>query len=209
MSTTPTQQPSPPSKEVSKTQLIHNVSLAAAILCPIIILLPPRKLDSYTILLMSGTFIGCNQLTYEYTGRSILTRVQSTIESTSVGPGSDLPEKAKQTQVRLREEKAAMLRQQAGLSQTEQGQDNSAVLEALRMQEEEKKRTLLQRLWMGSEGPDWKQKRDEKEKKALEEGKGYGDLITEQIWDVWNWGKTEDEGDKEAGEKEGEKSKKK
>jgi hypothetical protein len=27
----------------------------------------------------------------------------------------------------------------------------------------------------------------------LEEGKGYGDLIQEHIWDVWNWGKKEEE----------------
>lgn len=35
----------------------------------------------------------------------------------------------------------------------------------------------------------WKVQRDEREKKAAEEGKGYGDLIMDQIWDVWTWGK--------------------
>jgi hypothetical protein len=51
----------------------------------------------------------------------------------------------------------------------------------------------LQKLWYGEEGDDWKPKRDEREKKALEEGKGYGDLIMSQIWEVWNWGKTGEE----------------
>lgn len=35
----------------------------------------------------------------------------------------------------------------------------------------------------------WKKERDEREKEALEEGKGYADMISEQIWEVWNWGK--------------------
>lgn len=62
---------------------------------------------------------------------------------------------------------------------------------------EEKKR-LQERIRMGEvlasatdsrpkEG--WKAQRDEREKKAAEEGKGYGDLIMDQIWDVWTWGK--------------------
>jgi hypothetical protein len=47
----------------------------------------------------------------------------------------------------------------------------------------------LGRLWMGDETEGWKERRLEEEKKALEEGKGYTDMILEQIWDVWNWDK--------------------
>lgn len=36
---------------------------------------------------------------------------------------------------------------------------------------------------------DWKAQRDAREKKALEEGRGYGGLIIDQIWEVWNWGR--------------------
>lgn len=112
-----------------------------------------------------------------------------------MAPGSDLPPKAKEMQARLREEKAAMLRQKPGIVQQEQQEQNSTILDAVRKQEEADQRPFLQRIWMGSEGADWKQKRDEREKKALEEGKGYGDLIMDQIWEVWNWGKTD--GDEE------------
>jgi len=35
----------------------------------------------------------------------------------------------------------------------------------------------------------------------LEEGKGYGDLIMEQIWEVWNWGKTDNEEVKDTDKK--------
>jgi len=31
------------------------------------------------------------------------------------------------------------------------------------------------------------------EREALEEGRGYGSLIVEQIWEVWNWDKEKDE----------------
>jgi len=36
---------------------------------------------------------------------------------------------------------------------------------------------------------DWKVARDAREKEALEEGRGYGGLIVDQIWEVWNWGR--------------------
>jgi hypothetical protein len=54
---------------------------------------------------------------------------------------------------------------------------------------------------MGNEGDDWKQKRDQKEKEALEEGRGYGGLIMDQIWEVWNWGRDKAEEVKEIDEK--------
>jgi hypothetical protein len=33
--------------------------------------------------------------------------------------------------------------------------------------------------------PQWKVERDERERKAKEEGRGYWDLMVEQVWDVW------------------------
>ena len=48
---------------------------------------------------------------------------------------------------------------------------------------------MLQKMWMGEEKEGWKERRIEEEKKALEEGKTYTDMIYEQIWDVWNWDK--------------------
>ena len=73
---------------------------------------------------------------------------------------------------------------------------------------EDRARSLLNRVWYGQEGEDWKQKRNEREKKALAEGKGYSDLILDQIWEVWNWGQT-DESEKEEGEKKKERGEEK
>jgi hypothetical protein len=58
---------------------------------------------------------------------------------------------------------------------------------------------IVQRVWMGGESEGWKERRLREEQKALSEGKGYGDLIQEHIWDVWTWG-GKDGKDGKAGE---------
>lgn len=70
--------------------------------------------------------------------------------------------------------------------------EKEGVLAEIKKREEEAK-GLLEKVWLGGEGKDWKKKRDEREKEALEEGKGYGGLIMDQIWEVWNWRKDKDE----------------
>ena len=59
----------------SYTTFVHNSALAGLIIAPILILLPPRKLDLYTFTL-SGTFvISANQLFREKTGVGLLNYV--------------------------------------------------------------------------------------------------------------------------------------
>lgn len=54
---------------------------------------------------------------------------------------------------------------------------------------------VLEKIWMGDAEPDWKEKRDQKEREALREGGGgYWGLITDQIGEVWSGGK-KNEGD--------------
>ncbi|MCJ1482447.1 hypothetical protein MMC06_002612 [Schaereria dolodes] len=52
---------------------------------------------------------------------------------------------------------------------------------------------MAKKAWLGGEGEDWKEKRLREEKEALETGKGYSGLIIDQIWDVWNGGKVDNE----------------
>ncbi|KAN0098181.1 hypothetical protein V8E51_013844 [Hyaloscypha variabilis] len=188
----PSSQP-PPSTTLdpsSRANLIHNVSLGALVICPIIILLPPRKLDIYTLGLLSGMFAGGNQLSKEYTGTSILQRFGNRLESIS---GHELPPKAREMQARLKEEK---LRRAEGIESVRRKGEELAERNRV-----EKERGLLEKVWMGGESEDWKAKRDQKEKEALEEGKGYGGLIMDQIWEVWNWGREKTEEIKEKDEK--------
>lgn len=82
----------------------------------------------------------------------------------------DLPAgKAEEVRERLRRERAVR-----------EGEDN---------RDGEKEKGLVGRLWMGTEDEGWKKRRLREEREALEEGRGYGGLIMDQIWEVWNWGK--------------------
>lgn len=35
----------------------------------------------------------------------------------------------------------------------------------------------------------WKAQREKEIQDDLDVGKGFGEMITDQIWEVWNWGK--------------------
>lgn len=160
---------------------IHYTSLGALFLCPLLILVPPRT-TLRTSLLLFGAGIGGNQLASEYSGSSLLQRAQQRVKYLAA---TDLPPKAQEVQARLREERRRM---------------NNADAVAVDAVGEKRERGVMGKLWMGDEGEDWKRKRDEKEKEALEEGRGYGGLIMDQIWEVWNWGKKEAEDVKEKDE---------
>ncbi|KAL7778024.1 hypothetical protein CFE70_004698 [Pyrenophora teres f. teres 0-1] len=144
------------------------------LVCPIIALLPPRKLDLYTFSLGVGFYLSADHLTTLRTGRGL-------VQSMSPWRAVDLPtERAKETQRILREEREKSRK----MMERNDGQEKG----------------ILSKLWMGDEEEGWKEKRLEEERKALEEGKGYGEMIIEQIWDVWNWNRNkgkEDDGKKE------------
>ena len=195
----------------SRAKLVHNVSIAALIVCPLVMALPPRKFDIYTGLLMTGTFLGGNQLAWEYTGRSFLDRCKARMQAIqSMGDGS-LPEKAKIMQVRLREERERRERREGmqtvyanPVAEKEKKEKvESKVLDEVRRtkeEEERRERGIIEKVWLGGEGDDWKAKRDKREREALEEGRGYGGLIMDQIWEVWSWGKDKVEDVKEKDE---------
>jgi len=62
---------------------------------------------------------------------------------------------------------------------------------------------LARALWMGQEEEGWAERRGREEREKLAEGRGYGGLIVDQIWEVWNWDKKprkEGEEEEEEGE---------
>lgn len=64
-------------------------------------------------------------------------------------------------------------------------------------EEEEGLRGLVRKFWMGDEKPGWERRRLEREREDLASGKGYGDIIMEQVRGVFpGFG----EGRKEDGE---------
>ena len=166
MSQEQAQPPLPP-----RNAFIHNSAIAGAVIAPLAMLLPPRKMDLRFFILAGAFSIATNQLAYEYTGSSIYGRFGSRMGSMV---GTDLPEGAKRTQQLLREQ-----REREAAQKVKEAEDKKGVVK------------VLNDAWMGGEDEDWREKRAEEHRKKFEEGQGIGDLIMEQISDVWNgnWGK--------------------
>ncbi|KXT15888.1 hypothetical protein AC579_5533 [Pseudocercospora musae] len=73
--------PQPPQRQPSVVETeryaktLHNAAIATLVACPILALLPPRKLDTYTIGLFGLTGFSANHLVRESSGRSIWQQV--------------------------------------------------------------------------------------------------------------------------------------
>ncbi|OIW29987.1 hypothetical protein CONLIGDRAFT_680782 [Coniochaeta ligniaria NRRL 30616] len=195
----PAQPPSPPVEEIQfygTPPVLHYGAIGASILGPIAFLLPSgrKNLTSQlqNMLLATGSFWGFNQLAYDYSGKSIVQRSNERYSKIFSSMDQGLPtEKARQVKAQLEAQRAQLK------------QDATARQEAERVRredEESRKRGLLTRVWMGGEGEDWKQRRIEEDKKALESGKGYGDIIMDQIWDVWNQTTGKEKKDEKVGD---------
>lgn len=147
-------------------RFFHNAAVAGAVVTPLVMLLPPRKMD-IRFFVLAGTFsLATNHLAYEYTGQSVYTRFGNRVSSIF---DTSLPEGAKRTQQLLREQKErdAAQKQQKSLA-------------------EQNKTHPIKDIWMGNEGEGWKQKRAEEHQKSFDEGKGLSDIIFEQVGEVWS-----------------------
>ncbi|CEL08841.1 hypothetical protein BJX68DRAFT_263462 [Aspergillus pseudodeflectus] len=154
---------------------------------PILIALPPRRLDHLTVLHITAFAISANYITRERTGRSIVERIIPASSSSSSELMGLPTERAREIQARLRAAQEARMRE-VGIEKEE--------LEKLKARQRQEK-GVLERVWMGNEEEGWKERRLREEQKALDEGKGYGDMIKEHIWEVWNWGDAKKKTDEE------------
>ncbi|OMP87988.1 hypothetical protein BK809_0008082 [Diplodia seriata] len=153
-------------------KLTHRLSIWLLVACPAIALLPPRKLDLYTAGLGGMTLVAAEHLARERTGRTILQRIGGGLKQPADHMPTERARQVREMQLRAKEEREAVLRQQAG-AQQEKKEDEG----------------VLQRVWMGGEKEGWRERRLKEEREAIEEGRGYGDLIMDQVWEVWNWGR--------------------
>lgn len=175
---------------------LHYTSLGSLILCPVLIALPPRT-ALRTSVLFGCASVGANYLAYEYSGASLWQRARYRFVTTVNGMAdtNSLPTKAQGVQERIRQEKLAREKLVGKMGDTSIGvgagvnaMPVAAAIDSMKEEKAEQKEA-------------WKVERDEREKEALEDGRGYWGLITEQIWDVWSWGKKEVEDIKEMDEK--------
>jgi hypothetical protein len=154
-------------------RLTRNLAIGGAVLCPLIAIMPPRKLDLYTFSLGVGFYLSADHLAQQYNGRSLVQQIRWK------SPIRELPtEKARETARILKEREEAereRVRREAALrGGAEQAKEG---------------RPFWNKVWMGEEQEGWKERRLEEERKALEEGKSYTDIILDQIWEVWSWEK--------------------
>ncbi|KAF7596716.1 hypothetical protein BBP40_000144 [Aspergillus hancockii] len=155
---------------------------------PVLIALPPRKLDHLTVLLTTAFAFSANHITHQRTGQSIVDRIQARISSPrSIVPDGLPSERALEIQARLRAAREKQIRE---------GNLVGEELEKLKARQRQDQ-GVAERVWMGGETEGWKERRLREEQEALDAGKGYGDLIKEHIWDVWTWGKKDGEDKKE------------
>ncbi|KAL2119464.1 hypothetical protein VTJ04DRAFT_6425 [Mycothermus thermophilus] len=208
----PTSPPTdPPLPE--RDPILHNSALVLAVLAPVALVLPSRGGKTKSTLqnaLLGGTaFWAFNQLAHDYTGKSITARSRERWgallgfdKKTKEGEGAQEEEKQKkkagwfsdlptETARRNRELMEAERRRRAEAEGREYVPKHSG---------EDNKVGWWKRVWMGGEKEDWKERRLEEERKALEAGKGYGDLIVEQIKEVLGKGEKKEGSKREEGE---------
>jgi hypothetical protein len=164
-------------------KLGRYAAIGGVVVCPVIALLPPRKLDLYTFALAVSTYISADHLCNSYTGRGVIESVfaprwkSRELEPVEKGTGFSLPTpKARE----LHEQYQKQLREL---------EIREAQKEGKPIPPPKQNKNILRQLWMGDEEEGWKERRLEEERKALAEGKGYSGIIMDQIWEVWNWDK--------------------
>ncbi|KAL8642512.1 MAG: hypothetical protein Q9228_000805 [Teloschistes exilis] len=164
-----------PSAPVASTSPSHHynptpvppfrpIFIGLLVTCPLLAALPPRKLDMYTFLLASAWVLSAEELAIgrgsaRWQDRPSIA-VSTETDSGGKGMGADAKAISLQNQVQRQQ-------QQGG------GEDGAGVM------------GMARRLWYGREGPGWKERRMKEEREALEEGKGYGDLIGDAVREVF------------------------
>ncbi|KAK5660128.1 hypothetical protein OQA88_13597 [Cercophora sp. LCS_1] len=200
MSPQPPTSSDPPKEKYHGTPApLHTAALVAAVVAPIGIFLPGRRGFStfQNVFLTSGAFWAINQLSYDYTGKSVVERSNerwSKVLNSVSAAGDGLPtERAREVRAMLEAERR---KREEGMSEAQRQMEQER-----RRKREADERGLLGKIWYGGEGADWKEKRMEEERQRREEGRGYGDLIWEQVKEAFGMDNKEGEKNKEGEEK--------
>jgi hypothetical protein len=137
-------------------------------------LLPPRKFDVYTFGLAGTTVFSANWLVREQTGRSVWQHLgiggspnpfNASTESTTVPPTEQANLQRELTNARQEMQRVDM-------------PEKPSITEQIQSQREA-----------------WKMQQQKEIQEDIEEGKGLGEMITDRIYEVWNWRKRRDDDD--------------
>ncbi len=152
---------------------LHNTAIFALVACPVLAILPPRKFDTYTFGLGGATLFSANYLLREQTGRSAWQHITGR-----------RPQPVLHTPM-----------QSSVISSTEQSNLNRELVHDVQDMRDLGKHAPSVTEQVLSQRDVWKAEREQEIKDDVEEGKGFGDMIMDQIWEVWNWGKTDEDED--------------
>lgn len=148
-------------------KFLYTASPATLVVAPILIVLPPRKLDFYTFSLSGAFVVSANYQLKERTGSGLLGHVPTPF---------GMPKRAREIQA----------------AQAQAREQQRRLLEEPGKPIEPKKGSLLEEkakeIWMGGETEGWKERRLREEQEKISQGEGYGSMIMDQIWEVWTWG---------------------
>jgi hypothetical protein len=174
-------EPTPAQREAMATSyhaFLHNTSWIMLFLAPALIVLPPRKLDLYTLALAGSFVASANLLTKERTGRGLLGNLSSfPSQHQHMGmQGQKTKAEGFAEKYRAEKEPRRLLEETISTSSPVGTRPPSAL------------ETAAKELWMGGETEGWKERRLREEQDKIAQGEGYGSMIMDQIWEVWNWG---------------------
>jgi hypothetical protein len=191
----------------------HYTALGFLLGAPILIALPPRKLDVYTFALGGGFVLSANHLFNKWERRRTTTRSPFGGDPSAAGAAGWVdngrneanqkkPTRYEVVQAQLRREKKDTQGRGRLLDIGPKNADNVQRQEQQHQQQEQEDQgqrprstmeRLLEKVWMGDEKPGWKQRRLAEEQEKISRGEGYGSMIVDQIWEVWNWGREKGE----------------
>jgi hypothetical protein len=157
--------------EKPQRDVLYRTAQAIFVAAPVLMLLPPRRLDLNTFLLGSiFAASGARLYNQRQPDRAPLVTTQ---------PPQGQIRHSHQGQKRLLEESDSAAQSKTAGTMLEQ---------------------KAKEIWMGGETEGWKERRLREERERLAKGEGYGDMIMDQIWDVWTWGQKKAEDLKETDE---------
>ena len=160
----------PTEAEIRKyAQTLRATAMVTAVACPLLALLPPRKLDFFTAGLGITTIYSTNYLVRDYTGRSIQQHM------TGYKPPVLARESMQKDEAQTQASDAARSERQEALMSS--NKERMSVAEQVE----------------GTRQAKWARERNQEVQDALDVGKGFGDIIIDQVYEVWNWGKKRDD----------------
>jgi hypothetical protein len=157
-------------ENVDYAKTLRNTALVTAVACPLLMLLPPRKLDFFTAGLGITTVYSTNFLVRDYTGRSIQQHI------TGYRPPIVSRESLQTVEAHAHASDAIRLERQEALKASKERASIAEQVEATKQAK-------------------WAEERNKEVQDALDIGKGFGDIIIDQVYEVWNWGKKRDDDD--------------